>query len=331
MSNQAPTSLTDRIPGPVLPAIAGISWGAMFPIAAAAFAHVDPVNITAIRYLGAAIIFVGLLWWIEGRQAFSFEGRFARAAVLGTVGFAGFNLLAYVGLSHTEPQTAAVLMTTMPLITVIVRWLRDGIRPQATTLGLILFAIVGVAILVTDGHLTSFHGGAGDLMVLGGAICWVLYTTGAQEMPTWSPLRFTTLTVIPGAVAILAIAAITDVAGWQHAPSASDVGGAIPAIAFIIIFGAVIAVLSWNAGVQRLGPANASLFITLVPITAFVIRIAQGANPSLAEFVGAGMILMALVATNVLARRAAPAVSPQSPREAARDESSRSEFSAARP
>jgi drug/metabolite transporter (DMT)-like permease len=286
----------NRIPAPCLPAIAAISWGAMFPIAHNAFPHVDPFNITAIRYLGAAVIFAALLYLVEGRAAFSFEGRAVRSAWLGTLGFAGFNLLAYVGLSHTEPQNAAVLITTMPLVAVIVRWYRTGERPEAMTFGLIVFAIAGVALLVTNGSLNNFNGGFGDLLVLGAVICWVLYTTSAAETPNWSPLRFTTLTALPGALAIVLLTAIADAAGWQTLPSSSDVGAVLPAIAFIIIFGAVIAVLSWNAGVRRLGAPNATLFI---------IQIAQGAHPSAAEFIGAGMILGALVATNVHARHQA--------------------------
>jgi drug/metabolite transporter (DMT)-like permease len=293
-----------RIPSPVLPMIAGISWGAMFPIAANAFSHVDPFNITAIRYLGAGVIFAALLFFVEGREAFDYEGHPLRTSWLGALGFAGFNLLAYVGLAHTEPQNAAVLVATMPLVAVIVRWLRDGIKPHAITLGFILTAILGVALLVTKGHPRDFTGGAGDLLVLAAVTCWVLYTTSAAETPHWSPLRFTTLTALPGAAAILALTAGADAIGQQHVPSIADVAAVAPAILFIIFFGAVAAVLSWNAGVKRLGPANTTLFITLVPITAFAIRLGEGAHPAAAEFVGAGMIIAALIAANLHGRRA---------------------------
>ncbi|MBJ7354285.1 MAG: DMT family transporter [Thermoleophilaceae bacterium] len=296
-----------RIPNPVLPMIAGISWGAMFPIAANAFDHVDPFNMSAIRYVGAGIIFVGLLFLIEGRQSFSYEGHPWRTSWFGTFGFAGFNLLAYVGLSHTEPQNAAVLMATMPLVAVLVRWWRDGTRPHPVTLVFIFTAIIGVALLVTKGHPSEISGGFGDLLVLAGVICWVFYTTSAAETPHWSPLRFTTLTVIPGAMAILLVTIAADLIGQQHAPSATDLGAAAPALAFIILFGAVAAVLSWNASVRRIGPDNTTLFITLVPITAFVIALAEGAQPTAAEFVGAGMILASLVAANLYGRRVAPA------------------------
>lgn len=309
-SNRTKTSILNsfsaRIPSPVLPMIAGISWGAMFPIAANAFDHVDPFNMSAIRYLGAGIIFVGLLYFIEGREAFDYEGHPLRTSWLGAFGFAGFNLLAYVGLSHTEPQNAAVLMATMPLVAVLMRWWREGARPHPVTLVFIFTAIIGVALLVTKGHPRELTGGVGDLLVLGGVICWVFYTASAAETPHWSPLRFTTLTVIPGALAILVVTVVADLVGQQHAPSGADLVDAAPALLFIVLFGAVAAVLSWNASVQRIGADNTTLFITLVPITAFAISLAEGAQPSAAEFIGAGIILASLVAANLYGRRDRP-------------------------
>ena len=56
-------------------------------------------------------------------------------------------------------------------------------------------------------------------------------------------------------------------------PTAADVGAEWPGIAFVVVFGALIAVVAWNAGVRRLGAANAALFMNLVPVTAFAIRI----------------------------------------------------------
>ena len=51
---------------------------------------------------------------------------------------------------------------------------------------------------------------------------------------------------------------------------------------------AVVAVLAWNDGVKRLGPANGSLFINLVPVVTFAIAIGQGYRPGAAEIAGAG-------------------------------------------
>src|SRR3954464_12113284 len=83
--------------------VAALSWGAMFPIAASALHRVDPFPLTAIRYGVAAVVFLGLLYAVEGRQALRADGRSLELFVLGSIGFAGFNLLSYLG----PPETPA--------------------------------------------------------------------------------------------------------------------------------------------------------------------------------------------------------------------------------
>lgn len=49
---------------------------------------------------------------------------------LGVVGFAGFNLLTNLALEHATPQQTALFVATTPLVTQLVRWARDGVRPR---------------------------------------------------------------------------------------------------------------------------------------------------------------------------------------------------------
>src|SRR6266516_1511786 len=95
--------------GAALAATAGLSWGAMFPIAKHGLRHVDAFHMTSIRYVLASLGFLALLAAREGRAAVRFDGRALRLLVLGSLGFAGFNLLSYVGLGMTRPQNAALV------------------------------------------------------------------------------------------------------------------------------------------------------------------------------------------------------------------------------
>ena len=111
---------TRRTSTAVVPSlIAALAWGAMFPIASVALEHVDPFVLTAIRYGVAVVIFLILLRVIEGRSALRTEGRARELFILGSLGFAGFNLLSYVGLEHTHPQNAALIVALQPLVTAV--------------------------------------------------------------------------------------------------------------------------------------------------------------------------------------------------------------------
>lgn len=301
MSNSVP-----RIPSPLLPLAATLSWGAMFPIAAHVLERVDPVNLTALRYGVATLGFLAILWFVEGRAALRFEGRFVSLFALGTIGFAGFNLLGYLGLEHTEPQNAAIIVSTMPLATAVVRWARYGERPARITVAAIAVALVGAGLVVTRGRLSTGWG-VGDLYVFAGMLGWVLYTSGAANHPELSPLRYTALSAVGGTISILAIAAALDATGVLSVPTAADVGAEWPGIAFVVVFGALVAVVAWNAGVRRLGAANAALFMNLVPVTAFAIRIAGGYRPAAVELAGAALVIAALAGSNLALRRRTPA------------------------
>ena len=71
----------------------------------------------------------------------------------------------------------------------------------------------------------------------------------------------------------------------------------------MIIPGTVVAVLSWNAALKRLGAQNAILFSNLIPITTFAIQIARGYQFSGIEMAGAALAIGALVANNLVQRR----------------------------
>jgi drug/metabolite transporter (DMT)-like permease len=286
---------------------AALAWGAMFPIARPTLERVDAFHLTAIRYLVASAIFAALLVAIEGRRALRTEGRALELWLLGTLGFAGFNLLTYVALEHTRPQDAALIVATVPVIMVLVGWILGTATPRRAQLALTAVAFVGVALVISHGDPSRFGGANGpwELLVLAGVFGWVAYTIGARRFPELSALRYTTLTASLGLLSIVAITAVVTLAGGITTPSLGDLGAVWWRLLYVAVPAAVIAVLAWNDGVRRLGAPNGSLFINLVPVVTFAIAIAQGYRPGGAELGGAALTIAALVAANLVGRRPA--------------------------
>ena len=202
-------------------------------------------------------------------------------------------------------------MATQPLIAAVAAWLLRGVRPARATLTFLGVALVGVLLVVTKGRLTGlFDGGTGfgDLLMFLGAVSWVMYTLGAADFASWSPLRYTTLTCALSVPAIIGLTAVATATGYVATPSAGDVESVGWQLAYIIVIASVLSVLSWNTGNKLLGVANGMLFINFVPVTVFAIRIAQGHHFQPIEFIGAALVIGALIANNVVVRRAtAPA------------------------
>ena len=264
----------------------GIVWGGQFVVGKSALARVDSFWLTTVRYAVAALLLLVLLALIEGARALRPDGRTLRLFVLGTLGFAGFNLLAYTGLEHARPQSASLIVALGPLLMALVLWGRDRVRPSQTTFALLLVALAGVALVISRGHpTTSWNGslGWGDVLVLGGVFSFILYTAGVANHRDLSSLRYTALTAALGWPAIVTATLIGTAAGWLSAPSGSDLWAITPQLAYLALPGAVIAVLTWNAAVERIGPQMTSLFGNLIPVSTFTIEIVRGYKPGAAR------------------------------------------------
>jgi len=295
------TSPLDSLPS----LLAALCWGAMFPIAASAMHHVDPFPLTAIRYGVAVPVWIVLLLALEGRRALRTEGRALELFALGSLGFAGFNLLSYLGLEHTRPQDAALIVAAQPLLTVLVLWLTAKQTPARATLVAMTVALAGVVLVISRGHVSNLaHGSGGDVLILVGAVGWVFYTLGARRFAGFSPLRYTTLTAAGGTLTIFAATAAVTATGAEALPGTGALGAAWLQIVFVIFMGGVVAVMAWNEGIRRLGPPNGALFINLVPVVAFAIAIGQGYRPGDYEIAGALLTVLALVAANLAGRQA---------------------------
>jgi drug/metabolite transporter (DMT)-like permease len=281
-----------------------LAWGAMFAVAKTALGALDAFWLSLWRYVPAALLMVIILRVVEGRRALSFDGAGVRLWLYGSLGFAGFSILGFLGLSQSRPEHAAIIVALMPLITSLINWAVRGQRPSPLTFGAIVVALAGVVLVITHGHLRLAAEGTlhADAMVLAGVICWVGYTMAAATLPGFSALRYTAHSMALGSASIVMVTIAATIAGVAHPPALAVVASVPVEIAYLSLIGGVLAVLAWNAGVGVLGSANGVLFINLVPITAFAIGVAQGHRFGAAELSGVLLVVGALVVNNVATR-----------------------------
>src|SRR6476646_2597649 len=141
--------------GAIFATTTALAWGGQFVVGKSALGTLNAFPLTTVRYAVAALL--------------RLDGHGRRLFGLGSLGFAGFNLLAYTGLAHARPQSASLIVALGPLLTALVLWQRTRIRPTGPTLALLGVALAGVALVISGGHPSSIVNGSigcGDALVL---------------------------------------------------------------------------------------------------------------------------------------------------------------------
>lgn len=292
--------------------VSAVAWGGMFPVMVSALKIIDPFYFTAIRYTVASAIFVLLLAVCEGSAAFTLNGKAVSVWLLGSAGFAGFGFLVFLG-QETIPGSsgavvAATIVATMPLMAACVRWISAGQRPPGYTFLSMLFALFGVLVVLTNGHLSELWAITtnivADVLIVLGVFSWVIYTWGSSMFSGWSSLRYTTLTSLFGTITILFVIIVGTTAGFLHAPTIARLVFVKWQMLYMILIASVVAVFTWNAGNKAIGPSNGVLFINLVPISALVVMGVFGYRVTKVQVFGAVIVVISLAANNLYQRKA---------------------------
>jgi drug/metabolite transporter (DMT)-like permease len=286
-------------------ALAIACWTPLFSIAKRTLPLLDAFALGTVRYALGVMLFVALLAAVEGRGSLRLDGRWLLASAVGLVGITGFNLFIWIGLGYTRPEHASVILALQSPLTALAVWVLRGQRPATFTLGCVAVAIAGVMLVISKGDLTNALAGGsllGDALILLGAMSWVTYTLAASRFPGWSPLRFTVLTCIPGAVGLVIANVIAIGGGAAAVPTVATVAAVGWQILYFAVCTVVLGVLGFNAGVRSLGPLNAMLMLNFIPVGVFAIEAALGRSFAPIELAGAAVVIAALVANNLYLR-----------------------------
>lgn len=296
--------------GSFLCLIAAVSWGAMFPVAHAAFIHIDPFYFTVIRYGTVSLLLVALLLWKEGKRAFRFDGKGLWLWFYGTMAFTVYNLFIFWGqdlLGEPGVMIASIAESLMPMIAILLGWLIFRRRTPLFAQLCVFVSLAGAMLVITKGDFRSFIGTSEQvipsLLIVAAVTGWVIYTNGARKFEGWSALRYSTLSCLLGTITAVIITIGTTWSGYTPVPTAADLLATWPHLLFMIVFPGFIALLGWNVGVKILSPLNGLLFINFVPVTTLAVSLYQGYDISRFDLTGTAMIILALISNFLYTKR----------------------------
>lgn len=267
-------------------------WGASYTFIKIAVEGLTPAQLVLGRVVLGAVVLFAVLTYTKGKlpRSLAVWGHTVVTALLGMV--APFLLLAW-GEQRTSAAMAGVLIAATPLLTLAAvtaalpseraTW-RKGVGFVAGFLGVVL--VIGP---------WSASGGslAGQLAVLGAALCYALQTVYVKKMLAAKgipPLVSATTQVI---TATVLQALVTPFFPWQ---TPNLTAGVVISIVLLGVVGTGLAYLIYFRLIGDMGAANASAVNYLVPITAVLVSLVTLGEPITWNMVVGTLIVLGALA-----------------------------------
>jgi drug/metabolite transporter (DMT)-like permease len=245
-----------------------------------------------------------LLWgWSAARGVplFARDGSLGHGLLIGGL-FAGEFLLIYQGLEYTTAARGVLFVYTAPFVVALgAHALVPGERLRARTVAGLAFAFAGIAVAFADAlRLPSYREMVGDLMQLGGAVCWGATTVAvkARRGAPLSPNKTLFYQLAGSAVVLLVLSAMLGEPGVV-APTPLVVG----ALLYQAVVVAFVSYLAWFWLLTRYPAAELSAFSFLTPLfgmAAGALLLGEPVGPALA-------VAMTLVAAGIYLVNSRPA------------------------
>jgi drug/metabolite transporter (DMT)-like permease len=278
-----------------------VIWGSTFYAVRVGLDGFPPFLLGGLRFLIAgATLFTALR--LNGARGPSAEEWRASAVTGGLLLVGGNGTICFVE-ETVSSSVAAIVIATMPLWAVLIAALA-GERPTRRELVGAGLGFTGVVVLNAGGGLGG--DGARAIALVLAPVSWAAGTLASRRMRLPPGAMAPAAQLIVGGVGLLGISAVRG----EAIPAAPGLRSTL-ALGYLVVFGSLIAFRAYGFLLRTTRPAIATSYAYVNPVVAVVLGMAfAGERLRPSTFLGAGIILSALVALSLGAgrRRPAPAV-----------------------
>lgn len=241
-------------------------WGFNFIVVKTALSELLPLSFLALRFSTASVCLLIAVRLVQKNLAIP-RREWGKVALVGIVGTTLYQPLFINGLAMTKASNTSLILATTPAFIVLInRFLHNERLAPRGWFG-ILFSFTGILVIVLSSGDLTWESSAllGDLFVLGGTLCWALYSVfAAPFLKRYSSLEFTALSTVFGTLPLLVLTIPTLLnQNWAAVGMGSVLG-----LLYSALFAIVIAYIIWNVGIQRIGGARTAIYSNLTPVIA---------------------------------------------------------------
>lgn len=265
------------------------------------FAYASGMSMTgflSLRFGGAALLLTAYLLVTRRRRIMPRIRLGLILFALGALGYFTQSSLYFLGLQRVSASLSSVLLYIYPIFVALLAWAVKRQAPARAEWAAMALALGGVVLTVGP----SGGGGVdmlGVLLVLGSAAGYSIYILACDRFtPRASPLMSTAYITAGAAFSFAATGLLACTWVVPPSPRSAEI------LLGMILFSTLIPLITFLAGMARVGPTAASLLSTLEPV--FTVALAavflrESLTPI--QMLGASLVLAAVVLLNMPRRR----------------------------
>ncbi len=284
------------VTGNALALISTLLWSGNLIAAKILSPELSAVSMVFWRWVAATLVMLPLGFRAARASWPVIRAHWRLLASYGLVGMCAASLGYYEAPKTSSAVNMAMLAGTAPLFMMFYSRVLFGEPVTRRRLLCAAVALVGVAVLVTRGHITELahiNLAPGDLWLLAGSACFSWYSVTLRWFKAEIPIQAFLLIVFA-----FGLAGATPPYLWsEHAdllPAISTQG--LLALLFIGVAPSCLAFLCWSAAIARIGAVRAGLINYLLPVFGSIEAVLLlGESLDAAQLMGGALVLGGVV------------------------------------
>ena len=273
-------------------------WGSNFSIVKVALRDFPEIPFNAMRMITGTVVFLTALWVSRDRgkpRPALTRTDWIQLFFLGFVGTFLYQLCFVSSVRRTSVANGSLIIGLSPIVISLMSAVVGHERIRPLRWAGVFMALLGLYFVVGHGVDFSAQTLRGDLLMLGGVMCWATYSVASQPiLKRHSPLVVIALTFSVGAMSYV----------LMMSPILADVDwGAVSGFSWFLMFTSAFLALNvsywiWYTGLQKLGGSRTSVYSYLTPIVAIIVAAIWLGEPiSFNQVAGASAIFAGLLIT----------------------------------
>jgi drug/metabolite transporter (DMT)-like permease len=267
-------------------------WGSNGPVAKMLLPTFGPISMTWLRWFLVMVLAAPFAWRERVAVRAVAREHWRSIVVFTLLGGVPQSVIVFVGLDHSSAIHLGLLNSAIPVMILVLGALFFGHRMLGREIAGITISAFGVTVILFQGSLAALlmlDIGRGDLIMLSGMLLWSFYTLRLNHRPTQvSIVTFLFLVAAAGLPITLPLFVRDLLVHGLPRPDMADIAGLV----YMSAVPTIISTFTYAFAIERVGPAQAGVFIHTVPLFACLFA-AVLAGEALHPYHAAGFLLVA--------------------------------------